>query len=258
MHYHLVLPGLFSVLTGGHCSFLGKSWQWYPILYMNCIPRAGCRRKLTLILFAVSLMAHLISAVQFSLMFLSNSDCICGLFSLANLVQPWTWLSQTRNTLAPSSNMQLAFRKGKRHSSSWWWLCPEQTQAPVTSQLAGCHLPVSQTSGPGEAVEPGLGAMRTGGAQGFGSMECPLSLEILGKALEKPDQSWTGSRKQKELHMVIFVCVCVCGTVAWTQGLHLEPFHQPFFVMSFFETASHKLFAWAGFEPRSSWSLLPE
>jgi hypothetical protein len=38
-------------------------------------------------------------------------------------------------------------------------------------------------------------------------------------------------------------------------GLHLEPFHQPFFVMGFFETGSHELFARAGFEPWSSWSL---
>jgi hypothetical protein len=25
----------------------------------------------------------------------------------------------------------------------------------------------------------------------------------------------------------------VCGTGVWTQGLHLEPLHQPFFVMGF-------------------------
>jgi hypothetical protein len=36
------------------------------------------------------------------------------------------------------------------------------------------------------------------------------------------------------------------GTGAWTQGLHLEPLHQPFFVMGFFEIGSRKLFPWAG------------
>jgi hypothetical protein len=33
------------------------------------------------------------------------------------------------------------------------------------------------------------------------------------------------------------------------RGLCLEPFFQPFFVMSFFKVGSHKLFAWAGLEP---------
>jgi hypothetical protein len=45
------------------------------------------------------------------------------------------------------------------------------------------------------------------------------------------------------------------GTGAWTQGLHLEPFHQPFFVLGFLKIGSHKLFAWAGFELWSSLSL---
>jgi hypothetical protein len=35
-------------------------------------------------------------------------------------------------------------------------------------------------------------------------------------------------------------------------GLDLEPLHQPFFVMGFFEIGSHILFTWAGFEPQSS------
>jgi hypothetical protein len=30
------------------------------------------------------------------------------------------------------------------------------------------------------------------------------------------------------------------------------------FCEEFFKIGSHKLFAWVGFEPRSSWSLLPE
>jgi hypothetical protein len=49
-----------------------------------------------------------------------------------------------------------------------------------------------------------------------------------------------------------------CGTGAWTQGLLLEPLHQPFFVMGIFKTGSCKLFAQAGFELWSSWSLPPE
>jgi hypothetical protein len=39
---------------------------------------------------------------------------------------------------------------------------------------------------------------------------------------------------------------------AGTQGLHLEPLHQPFFVKGFFEIGSCKLFAEAGFELQSS------
>jgi hypothetical protein len=33
-----------------------------------------------------------------------------------------------------------------------------------------------------------------------------------------------------------------CGAEAWTEGLHLEPLHQPIFVMGFFEIGSHELF----------------
>jgi hypothetical protein len=40
------------------------------------------------------------------------------------------------------------------------------------------------------------------------------------------------------------------GTRAWTQGLHLEPLHQLFFVMGFFKIGAHELFAQAGFEHR--------
>jgi hypothetical protein len=47
-------------------------------------------------------------------------------------------------------------------------------------------------------------------------------------------------------------------TGAWTQSLHGEPLHQPFFVMGIFEIGSHELFAQAGFELRSSWSRSPE
>jgi hypothetical protein len=44
------------------------------------------------------------------------------------------------------------------------------------------------------------------------------------------------------------------GSGTWTQGLHREPLHQPVFVTGIFEIESHELFAWAGFEPWSSWS----
>jgi hypothetical protein len=49
-----------------------------------------------------------------------------------------------------------------------------------------------------------------------------------------------------------------CGAGVWTQGLHLEPLHQLFFVQGFFKIGSHELFARAGFELQSSWSLPPE
>jgi hypothetical protein len=39
-----------------------------------------------------------------------------------------------------------------------------------------------------------------------------------------------------------------CGTGVWTQGLYLEPLHQPCFVKESFKIASHELFAWAGFD----------
>jgi hypothetical protein len=52
-----------------------------------------------------------------------------------------------------------------------------------------------------------------------------------------------------------FFFFCSAGGT-WTQGLHLEPLHQPpFFCEGFFEIGALELFAWAGFEPWSSWSL---
>jgi hypothetical protein len=53
-----------------------------------------------------------------------------------------------------------------------------------------------------------------------------------------------GSVEQVGLFVLFF-----CGTGAWTQGLHLEPRHQPFFVMEFFKIGSRELFALAGFKP---------
>jgi hypothetical protein len=48
-----------------------------------------------------------------------------------------------------------------------------------------------------------------------------------------------------------------CGTRVWTQGLHLEPLHQPYFCEGIFEIGSCELFAHAGFQPPSIWSLPP-
>jgi hypothetical protein len=49
------------------------------------------------------------------------------------------------------------------------------------------------------------------------------------------------------------------STGVWTQGLHLKPLYQQFFVMGSFEIGSHHgLFVQAGFKPQSSWSLPPE
>jgi hypothetical protein len=47
-------------------------------------------------------------------------------------------------------------------------------------------------------------------------------------------------------------------TRVWTQGLYLDPLYQPFYCDGFFEIGSPELFARAGLEPRSSWSLPPE
>jgi hypothetical protein len=55
-----------------------------------------------------------------------------------------------------------------------------------------------------------------------------------------------------------FLVLFFCGTGVWTQGLHFEPLHQPYFCEGFFEIGSFELFAWAGFKPRSSWSLPSE
>jgi hypothetical protein len=45
-----------------------------------------------------------------------------------------------------------------------------------------------------------------------------------------------------------FFSFLLCGTGVWTQGLHLEPLHQPFFKMGFFEIGSWELFAWGWFQ----------
>jgi hypothetical protein len=45
------------------------------------------------------------------------------------------------------------------------------------------------------------------------------------------------------------------STEVWTQDLHLQPIHHPFFVIFFFsKVRSCELLAWAGFKPWSSWS----
>jgi hypothetical protein len=59
------------------------------------------------------------------------------------------------------------------------------------------------------------------------------------------------------LHWIYFALFFV-RTGIWTQGLHLELLHQPFFVMVFFKIGSHELFAQAGFKPWLSWSLPPK
>jgi hypothetical protein len=39
-------------------------------------------------------------------------------------------------------------------------------------------------------------------------------------------------------HSWTVLFVCVCGIGAWTQGLHLKPLYQPFFVMVVFDRVS--------------------
>jgi hypothetical protein len=60
------------------------------------------------------------------------------------------------------------------------------------------------------------------------------------------------------LPLTFFFFFFFWGTGARTSGLHLEPLHQPYFCEGFFKIGSHELFAWAGFEPWSSWSLSSE
>jgi hypothetical protein len=65
------------------------------------------------------------------------------------------------------------------------------------------------------------------------------------------------------LFVMLFVWVFVylsffCGPEVWTQGLHLKPLHQSFFCDGFFQDGCLKLFAQAGFQPWSAWSLPPE
>jgi hypothetical protein len=74
-----------------------------------------------------------------------------------------------------------------------------------------------------------------------------------------PQGHWEAERdRQGQGKLSLFFFFCSVGV--WTQGLHLEPLHQPFFVKVFFEieTGSLELFPWAGLETRSSWSLPPE
>jgi hypothetical protein len=42
--------------------------------------------------------------------------------------------------------------------------------------------------------------------------------------------------------LFLFFFFFFCSTEAWTQGLPLEPLHQPFFVMGFFKIGSQELF----------------
>jgi hypothetical protein len=56
-------------------------------------------------------------------------------------------------------------------------------------------------------------------------------------------------------HESIFFPLWYCGL---NSGPTLEPLHQPFFVIGFFEIGSQELFVWAGFKTRSFWSLPSE
>jgi hypothetical protein len=58
---------------------------------------------------------------------------------------------------------------------------------------------------------------------------------------------------------ILLLCVCVCVCV-WYWGLNSGPLpwatpSAQFFVVGFFEIGSHELFAWAGLQLWSSWSL---
>jgi hypothetical protein len=64
------------------------------------------------------------------------------------------------------------------------------------------------------------------------------------ESLQNPDGKLT--------YFSFFFSFFFCGTGVWTQGLYLEPLHQPFFVLDLFKIGSLELFAWAGFELWSS------
>jgi hypothetical protein len=61
------------------------------------------------------------------------------------------------------------------------------------------------------------------------------------------DVSFANISSQSVACLLIFFFFSATG--AWTQGLHLEPLHQPFFVKGFFKIGSCGLFAEAGFKP---------
>jgi hypothetical protein len=77
----------------------------------------------------------------------------------------------------------------------------------------------------------------------------------------REDSDW----EVKHLDIVIIIIILVVLgfelRASHLPGRHptlLKPVRQPFFVLGIFEIRSLKLFAQAGFEQRSSWSLLPE
>jgi hypothetical protein len=68
------------------------------------------------------------------------------------------------------------------------------------------------------------------------------------KGLQGQTQGDLSKKKSVEIYKVIvflllnFFFLFILGTGAWTQGLHLEPLHQPYFCEGFFEIGSHELF----------------
>jgi hypothetical protein len=66
---------------------------------------------------------------------------------------------------------------------------------------------------------------------------------------------WLVSKSRSLTPFKKYLLIYLGGTGVWTQGLYLELLHQPFFLKGIFQIRSCKLFAWAGFEPWSSWSL---
>jgi hypothetical protein len=92
-------------------------------------------------------------------------------------------------------------------------------------------------------------------ASDFGFWFCELLLRSSVLMVNNIDP-WTSLLGFKfKLHKFFFL---FCGTGAWTQSLHIEPLHHPYFCEGFFEIGSHWLFAQSGFKPWSSWSLPPE
>jgi hypothetical protein len=75
-------------------------------------------------------------------------------------------------------------------------------------------------------------------------------LEALARLLTLDSE--TGGKEGRLFTFYLIQFFLFCGTGAWTQGLHLEPLHQPYFYEGFFEVGSLELFAQADFKPQSA------
>jgi hypothetical protein len=109
------------------------------------------------------------------------------------------------------------------------------------------HSHILRTTGHGVWVDTGIWDVNT----------------VITATYESGDMCGLGNKwVQAEIWFImdLLSIIFFCSARVWTQGLHLEPLHQLFFVMVFgffcFVIGSHKLCTLAGFDPQVSWSLL--